>query len=390
MTRKKESKTREFLKDTSTPVPKRNPLWRRIAGVVLALLDLAAVGALLLTGYAGMVSPLTHSDLWGVLPLGFPIALLAVTLLAVLQLFFFRKGLIILAIGFVACLGPFLSYCPLHLFPAKATEGAETFTLLTYNVGNFGTAGSASGDGSGNAALAYILQQDADVVCLQEVEFTPGEQTHITPAQLDSMHARYPYVYVSGIRQAILSKFPVQPIHVDSSREVFGNGDIGIYRITLPSGRLVSIFNVHLFSYSLEPDDKELYESVTRLQKESISDLRTQLLAKLRIAARGRASEVVQLLRWIRLYGGPEAIVVGDFNDVQGCYAIRELAESGFRDAYPEVGFGTMVTFHENRFYFCIDHVLCRGDLRPLWLRKGRTKASDHYPLTVEIEVREQ
>lgn len=374
------------VKAPAKPAESRKPLWDRIVNWLLIFLDVAAVGALVLTGYAGLVSPLRFGGVWGILPLGFPIALLAVGVLALIQMFHFRKGLIILLSGIALCAGPLLTYCPLHIGDRKAAEGAETFTLLTYNVCNFDPAdGSESG---ACPALAYILDQDADIVCIQEAAgLAPTAANRITAAQLDSLHARYPHVIVSGRAQALLSKFPVEPIHLDATVDNFGNGDIGAYRLTLPSGKLISLFNVHLFSYSLNPDDKTLYKNLTELKREPMSDVRSQLLHKLRVAAEGRAREAVQMQRWIRLYGGPESIVCGDFNDVQDCYTIRSLADTGFEDVYPRVGFGPMVTFHDDRFYFCIDHVLSRGDLRPLWLRKGRTHASDHYPLTVEFEV---
>lgn len=369
------------------PAQARKPLWRRIVDVLLLIADVLVVGALCLTCYAGMVSPLKHGGIWGIFPLGLPIVLLVMFGLTVLQLFVNRKGLFVLLGGVLLCGGPLLTYCPLHIGTDKAREGAETFTLLTYNVLNFEPEDTASTK-DGSPALDYILRTDADVVCLQEVPgFAPGKRTGMTPAQIEQLHRQYPYVIVSGRAQAFLSKFPVQPIHLDSSGESFGSGDIGAYRITLPDGKLVTIFNVHLYSYSLNANDKEIYVNLTGLKREPFSEVRSQLLHKLRVAAEGRARQAIQMQRWIRLYGGPDCIVCGDFNDVQECYTIRHLAESGFEDVYPRVGFGPMITYHDDRFYFCIDHILSRGNLKPLWLRKGRLTASDHYPLLTEFEV---
>lgn len=365
----------------------RKPVWRRIVDVLLIIVDVLVVGALCLTSYAGMVSPLKNGGIWGIFPLGLPIVLLVMFGLTVLQLFINRKGLFILLGGVLLCGGPLLTYCPLHIGTDKPREGAETFTLLTYNVLNFEPEDTAMTK-DGSPALDYILRTDADVVCLQEVAgFAPGKRSGITPGQLDKLHSQYPYVIVSGKAQAFLSKYPVQPIHLDNSEESFVSGDIGAYRITLPTGKLVTIFNVHLYSYSLNADDKEIYVNLTGLKREPFSDVRSQLLHKLRVAAEGRARQAIQMQRWIRLYGGPDCIVCGDFNDVQGCYTIRHLAESGFEDVYPRVGFGPMITYHDDRFYFCIDHILSRGNLKPLWLRKGRLTASDHYPLLTEFEI---
>ena len=51
-------------------------------------------------------------------------------------------------------------------------------------------------------------------------------------------------------------------------------------------------------------------------------------------------------------------------------------------------GFGPMITYNARHLYFCIDHVLYRGALTPLYISKGTIKTSDHYPLTVDFAVR--
>ena len=54
--------------DTSLPkAPKRSLLQRFLRGFAL-IVDLVAVAALLLSGYAGCVSPLSHSSWWGHFP----------------------------------------------------------------------------------------------------------------------------------------------------------------------------------------------------------------------------------------------------------------------------------------------------------------------------------
>ena len=87
-------------------------------------------------------------------------------------------------------------------------------------------------------------------------------------------------------------------------------------------------------------------------------------------------------MQWLRLYGGPDVIICGDFNDVPGCHAIRTFADAGFHSVYPSIGFGPMITYNARHLYFCIDHVLYRGALTPLYISKGTLKTSDHYPLT--------
>lgn len=361
---------------------------RGIGGKIVLAVNILSIGALALTGYAGYVSPIAHSALWGVLPLGFPLALLWCVLLLCIDLFWFRRSAVVMAIGMAACYGPILATCPVHFFAPKAPAGAETFTLLSYNVRNWSPADNS--EHTRCPLVDYILAQDADIVCLQEA-YNLGKYAwnYVTPEQIDSVHARYPYMFVGGFdgNQSIYSKYPVEPIHLDATLENFPGGNVAAYRLTMPTGRLITIFNVHLASIGLEAHDKEMYERLTRLKHEPLEDVRTQLVDKLEVAARRRARQVQQLLRWIRLYGGPDCMVVGDFNDVPDCYAITALADCGFRDVYGRVGLGPMITYNSNRFYFCIDHVLTRGDLLPLSLRKGTIRYSDHYPLFIDFAL---
>lgn len=363
----------------------RKPPVLRVVGVVLTLFSLIAAVALCLTGYAGCVSPLSHSSYWGILPFCFPVVVVVAAVLLIVQCFVNRKGALIVLAGIAASAGPLLAWCPLHFFEDKPGKGEEVLSLLSYNV--LGFTGNGLDMGDTNPALSYILADSADVVCLQEVVSFRGYNTHISDAQRDSLHALYPYSVHAGRRQVILSKYPSEPIELDAANDNFRGADIAAARITLPDGRLVTVFNVHLCSFGLDADDKELYRNLTELHSEPLEDVRRQLVGKLRVAAVARARQVQQLLKWIRTYGGPDVIVAGDFNDVPGSYAIRALADAGFADAYPRAGLGPTVTFNRDRFWFCIDHVLTRGDMRPFAVRKGTLRASDHYPLTVWLAL---
>lgn len=389
-TAKSTSKVRSHSDDTYG-TRRRRPVHSHIGRSLMVVVDVLAVVALIITAYAGNISPLKYGGVWGILGLTFPLVLLLVLALTVLHIFWFRRCLLILGCGMLLCGGPILTFCPLniHFGRQKAAPEDSTFTLLAYNVANLvDQRPYGSYDRSYNAMVSYILERDADIVCLSESEHLGvSDSLRITPAQYDSLQRRYPYIIISGRAQATLSKFPLRPIHTGIDRAAFGAGDLGMYRVTLPGGRLMTLFNVHLQSLGLNPADKELYVDLTELRTEDFKEVRNQLLSKIAAANVVRARQVQFMLGLIRHYGGPNVIVCGDFNDVPDCYAIRTFESAGFNSVYPQLGFGPMITFNANRFYFCIDHVLYRGDFKPLNFQKGTLKASDHYPLEVEFEV---
>lgn len=361
----------------ATGAPKS--VWLRRFKVFCTIISVISVCALALSGYAGYVSPLSHNSYWGVLPLAFQFVFWWCLLTGVIQLFFNRLGSVVILAGFIITGGPVLDYFPLHTGTAKAPANTTTFTLMTYNTLEMARRNPAD---SVCHQMNYIISTKADVVCLQEGDgFFPSKKTGVTSAQLDSIHAIYPNVCISGgtETQVILSKYPVEPLHLDVSKQTFPGGDIAAYRVELPTGRRITIFNVHMHSMGIRNNE---------LKRDSIgTENLKRTLEKIRKAAVGRARATNKLVQWLRQYGGPDVIVCGDFNDAQGCHAIRVLGDYGFKDAYTEVGFGPMITYNDQHLYFCIDHILYRGDLKPLWLKKGKLKASDHYPLTAEFAV---
>ncbi|MDE5650801.1 MAG: hypothetical protein K2I35_07320, partial [Duncaniella sp.] len=63
------------------------------------------------------------------------------------------------------------------------------------------------------------------------------------------------------------------------------------------------------------------------------------------------------------------------------CYAIRTIMGDDLRDAYAECAFGPAITYHGNRFYFRIDHILYDGNIEAVKLQLDKVPSSDHYPL---------
>lgn len=381
-------KAKKKKTDGGATQPRDRSGWSRFGRGLLMALDLLLAILLFVTAYAGVLSPLKYGGKWGIVGLAFAPMLYVVLFMLVLQLFWHRRGAVVLGISLIACAGPILTYCPLHFGSRHAAEGAATFRLTEYNVANLFDQRSGDYDSSYCAMMSYVLAQDADIVCLSEgMPFTPTAKNHMTALQYDSIHQQYPNIIVSGHGQVTLSKFPIEPIHLNMDPEIFSNGGMGAYRVTLPGGKLLTLFNVHMQSFRFTADDVDLYLSLTDMQREDFGDIRNQLLAKLAYANVCRARQAQAILQIIRHYGGPDVIICGDFNDIPDCYAIRAFEDAGFRDVYPEIGLGPMITFNANRFYFCIDHVMYRGALRPLSITKGTLTASDHYPLTVDFEV---
>ena len=157
-------------------------------------------------------------------------------------------------------------------------------------------------------------------------------------------------------------------------------GDIAAYKMTV-EGHPLTVFNVHLQSIGLTVSDKELFLELTDVSTDkSLGRMRSQLITKLYDAYRQRADQARRLCDLVG-NAGENVILCGDFNDIQGCYAVRLLEKAGLHDAYAEAACGPAITYSANRFYFRIDQVLYKGDFRPVSVVRGNVRSSDHYPL---------
>lgn len=351
---------------------------------------LAALG-LLTASYAGYVSP-TAVPVAGVAGMTLPVWIVACVFLLTVNLIFSRRDAIVNGVALVCCAGPIWNYCPLNIpgAPLTQAERQRSFTLLSYNVYGFNDRNMAPDDSlTPNRTLEYILAQNADIVCLGEAELLDvDERCHITRDQIARVYRQYPYIMLGGETQRILSKYPVEALPVQYHQTGPGLGDFVAYRVDI-RGTKVTVFNCHFQSIGLTDADKSFYGQLTRFDagRSSVGLARRTLIAKLAAANRERAKQVRWLGQYIQRYGGPNTIVCGDFNDVPNCYSLRHLADYGLKEVYPKVGFGPLVTYNANRFYFQIDHVLYRGALKPLSQERGNLTSSDHYPLLTTFEL---
>ena len=180
--------------------------------------------------------------------------------------------------------GGIARYCPIH--KPKAPDNSQPgFTLMTYNVYHM-----LDHEGKGtsqNRTLSLLLKQNADLVCLQESPelASPNRGLKISEAQIDSIHAIYPYRIPTSLNMNFLSKYPAELLFdtVYSESSAFA-----AYRVQI-EGHEVTIINQHMESIGLTQTDKELYHEITaHPSTNSLDEVKELLLSKLINAARAR------------------------------------------------------------------------------------------------------
>lgn len=368
-------------------------IWRRIYRTVLMVLTFLSAFGLGIASFGGHGHPSVYPGAC-VMVMLFPGWLLAMIVMTILDAIWCRKALVICVLAYAGCIHAILDFTPVNVGKAKVAEGTPTFTLLSFNVQNFESRSKEYPD-SCNPAISHILAVDADVVCLQEavpLGYKNWGKVEFAGSQIDSLYQRYPYIIINSGQMMFLSKYPTEAIHTGSASRY---NRIALARINV-EGKLITLVNVHLQSYQLTKDDKQLYRDITSRETDSIGVregmgmVRVQLLRKIQKAAERRAGDAERMLNYISHFGGPNVIITGDFNDVPGCYSLHRLAEANMRQVYPEVCFGPAITYYVDKFYFRIDHVLYRGCLKPLDMHIGGSRASDHLPILTTFALVEK
>ena len=352
----------------------------RILSVVIYVLTILAA-------YGGHVNP-DYLTLPSMMTLVLPYFAILTFLLIIFWAFCRKIFFTALGVGTIfLCLSPLSQAVPLGMRESPS-ENAKTFKIISWNV--LHTEDVRFPDYPGNRALEYMINSDADIICLAEMRnFSLKEMHNASEALRDSLFNAYPYRDGSNWTDIkILSKYPVEciwPPEMKSYRRIPYN----FFKINFPDNRTLTIGMVHLYSYDLTEEERQVVTEINSMEtaKTSVKEFKGSILSKMRKAFRNRAEEAKELRNYINTFPENEPLIVcGDFNDVPASWTYNLLRGDDMRDAYSETNIGPAFTYNLHRFYFHIDQMLYRGALKALDLNVGKINSSDHYPLIGEFE----
>lgn len=340
----------------------------------------------LLAAYGGVFNPCQFSAVPAIAAMTFPFWALLTVILAVADYFLSPKLIWLQVFMMFTCFNAMYILCPLGLGAEKPLDKSEqesAFTVLTYN--GFGFK-SYKDNIPAELTLKTIVEADADLVCIQEAGYTLDKMKSHSDNEdliemLDTLTNRYPYIIDDGNGYALYSKFKVDsvvtPVLPGSS------GCVKNYRVDV-RGNALSLYNIHLESIGLSNNDKELYRQLTKGEAKSddMPKVKHMILAKLKHAFEIRAKQAEAIRKIMDVDTTGAVLLCGDFNDITYCYAMRVLMGHNLMfDAYTQSGFGPAITYRDNRFFFCIDHILYGRSLRTSKTEVIYEGASDHLPV---------
>ena len=360
--------------------------------VILYTLNAIVLITLILSSFSVYISP-HRFVLFSYLGLLFPFIFVGNLAVFFTWLLFKQwKQTIIHLIVFFICGGAIYTYCPMHKKTKDIPEGA--IKILTYNVMRFNGLKKDDSGTPPSKILKYIMENDADIVCIQEYGFSKTNNKSLSEKDILDALEKYPYNHYHSLNfpnkneifgLAIFSRFPIL-----SSRKVpYESSYNGSFITELDvNGKNVTLINNHLESNKLSEEERNNYYQMTKEMDTQSIDAFTQTLTKrLTPAFKERATQAQIISDIIKNEENPYIIVCGDFNDTPISYA-RHKIKGNLRDAFVDSGFGLGITYNKYRFLFRIDYIMHSENIKSYNCEVGDLKNSDHYPLWCYLQFR--
>lgn len=301
----------------------------------------------------------------------------------------FLLSLLILLLGFQHM----KNFVSLNSFNKPLPESGYNLKVLSYNVRvfdlyNYGPRWELNFTQRNNI-FRFLQEGDFDIICFQEFvhDVTGAFKTLDTlPQILRARHAHADYSRSSrGLNYFGLATFSAWPI-LNTGRIVFPHrtGNMCIYTDILVGQDTLRVYNVHLASVGLSPEDFVFLENV--ISPEQVPDREYLRQGSKRILARlarafGHRAEQVRLIAEHMDQCPYPIILAGDFNDTPFSNAYRVLTRN-YRDAF-RAGRGVGQTYNWSIPGFRIDYIIHSHEFKAYNFRTGRQDYSDHFPIWV-------
>lgn len=265
-------------------------------------------------------------------------------------------------------------------------------SVLTYNTHRMNMYRKVSH----NQLIHYLRRQDADIVCLQEVEVYKNPK-YLTLTELRLAMNKYAYTYYDfkvynkkrQFGNVVFSKYPLinkETVRYSSRSNISSRCDVVVGSDTL---RL--IVN-HLESNRFTREDFQLPDSIN---SESLREGAKHISEKLESARTVRHGQADALHKAINESPYP-VLVVGDFNAIPLSYtywrirlshALGDKFYRPLRDAFLSTSRWKLGNTYVRRgLGIRIDYILCSPSLQPKTCRIDEVNYSDHYPMTATLQ----
>lgn len=272
-----------------------------------------------------------------------------------------------------------------HRTPIENTE----IKLLSYNVCSFhyNTEWNESKEERIDSVYNYIKALNPSIISFQDYASARGKKSFHNNL-VNNLGYKYYYTpkynkyNISG--NIIYSKYPIVqsgvlfPTKAESNAYIYSD-------IEIDNQTTIRVINLHLASYQLQDQDKEIFSKLKVGSIDSkIKEKTKPILQKLIWANAKRSYEVDELEPVINQSNLP-TIVMGDFNDTPFSYTYKQLSKK-LGDAFVAKGQGFGTTYNGDVPAYRIDYILYDKDIfKVKSFEREKLDYSDHYPVSTVL-----
>ena len=307
-----------------------------------------------------------------ILGLAFPLFLLPNLLFIPLWLLLRPRMVLVPLLGIGLCGSYIFDYVPLRLSSSSQPEGMKVLSWNAY----------APSDLQADTVSQYLLQSEADIICLQE--FAPTRKSY--QPLLTEMTARGYQQESDGNGRYVFSRYPILDMHVLDMATAHTNGVMALQ--LLVDADTVCLLNCHFESISFSDDDKgDLNSTIHDPDRSKVHSELRFLARKLASPAAFRGRQVECVGHYLDSLPSQRSVLLcGDFNDTPISYTYQHISrrlQSSFRQA----GRGVGVTYAERNFPIRIDHIFSSSHWQCTRAEvQQQVLLSDHYPVVAYLK----
>jgi endonuclease/exonuclease/phosphatase family metal-dependent hydrolase len=279
----------------------------------------------------------------------------------------------------------------------KETEPEKDgLSLMTYNVNIFDIYNDPVPRNKMQNIMKLIGEEKPDILCLQEfVHYTDGSEL-ATIDKLDKIlneHKNYVEFTttsrkISHFGSIIYSRYPI----IDKGKIEFNkhSDNICLFIDILYRNDTIRIYNVHLQSIRMKPEDYRFAEDISNIRniskQEKINHNLSGILTRLKHAFILRAPQADMIKEHMNSCSH-KILVCGDFNDTPSSYAYNRINKE-FKDAFVEKGTGLSKTYSGVFPSFRIDYIMYSKDFEANSFNTLPVNYSDHYPVICLLKMK--
>lgn len=228
--------------------------------------------------------------------------------------------------------------------------------------------------------LNFLRQDNADIICLQEVRLNKRQIFDIKNTRLPQVkHLQLAHnSYAGGL--LTMTSFPI--LNMGEIR--FKNsGNMIIYTDILMNEDTVRVYNCHLQSYRLREAEINTIDSLDFNNEPKTKEKLKVLGLKFKEALIKRAEQAATLRAHINNCRFP-VIVCGDFNDTPVSFTYRTV-KGDLEDSFTRSGKGTANTYNGKLPSFRIDYILYSPKFTSYNFEVSALEHSDHFPISCDL-----